>query len=72
MKTLKGTSESTFSPVDINFTLVVTDSEDKAYRFFETQNTGGVRLTGSDIIKTHYLRSIERHQQNDYARRWKQ
>lgn len=70
LKTLKQSSEPTFSATDVNFTLVVTDSEDEAYRFFETQNTGGVRLTGSDIIKAHHLRSIERQQQNHYARRW--
>ena len=42
----------------INFTLVVTQSEDEAYRFFETQNTGGVRLTGPQVIKAHHLRAI--------------
>ncbi|MFB4690149.1 DUF262 domain-containing protein [Enterobacter hormaechei subsp. steigerwaltii] len=70
LKVLRETSEPTFSPTDVNFTLVVTDSEDEAYRFFETQNTGGVRLTGPDIIKAHHLRSIEHQQQNYYARRW--
>ncbi len=43
---------------EINVTLVVTDSEDDAYTFFETQNTGGVRLSGVDIIKAHHLRAI--------------
>lgn len=42
----------------ISVTLVVTDSEDEAYSFFETQNTGGVRLKGPDIIKAHHLRAI--------------
>jgi hypothetical protein len=42
----------------INVTLVVTDSEDLAYTFFETQNTGGKRLSGPDIIKSHHLRAI--------------
>lgn len=48
-------------PIDlgrINVTLVVTDSEDLAYTFFETQNTGGKRLSGPDIIKSHHLRAI--------------
>lgn len=44
----------------INITLVVTDSEDEAYRFFETQNTGGVRLKGPDIIKAHHLNVIDK------------
>ncbi|SDF93708.1 Protein of unknown function DUF262 [Pedobacter terrae] len=43
----------------INVTLVVTDSEDLAYTFFETQNTGGKRLFGADIIKAHHLRAIK-------------
>jgi len=49
---------------------VVTRSEDDAYRFFETQNTGGVRLGGPDIIKAHHLRAIDRNKQNDFARKW--
>ena len=43
---------------NINVTLVVTDREDDAYTFFETQNTGGVRLSGVDIIKAYHLRAI--------------
>jgi len=54
----------------INITLVVTRSEDDAYRFFETQNTGGVRLSGPDIIKAHHLRAIDREQQNHFAQLW--
>jgi len=42
----------------LNVTLVVTNCEDDAYTFFETQNTGGVRLSGIDIIKAHHLRAI--------------
>lgn len=44
---------------DVSISLVVTDSEDEAYNFFETQNTGGVRLKGPDIIKAHHLRAID-------------
>ena len=60
----------TFDAAKINLTLVVTRSEDDAYRFFETQNTGGVRLSGPDIIKAHHLRAIERHNQNEFAAKW--
>lgn len=56
----------------VNITLVVTRSEDDAYHFFETQNTGGVRLGGPDIIKAHHLRATGRHQQNHYARLWEE
>lgn len=55
----------------INVTLVVTDNEDLAYTFFETQNTGGVRLSGSDILKAHHLRAIDSSKMVDYqARKW--
>src|SRR5690606_262463 len=45
---------------ELQFSLVITQSEDDAYRFFETQNTGGVRLAGPDIIKAHHLRAVDR------------
>ncbi|OPB30803.1 DUF262 domain-containing protein [Pseudomonas fluorescens] len=54
----------------INVTLVVTNREDDAYRFFETQNTSGVRLDGADIIKAYHLRSVTPATQNDFARTW--
>jgi hypothetical protein len=57
----------------INITLVVTASEDLAYTFFETQNTGGIRLSGSDIVKAHHLRAIPSKKILNYqARRWEQ
>lgn len=59
-----------FDANKINLTLVVTRSEDDAYRFFETQNTGGVRLSGPDIIKAHHLRAIEKSAQNQLASKW--
>lgn len=54
----------------MQFTLVITRSEDDAYLFFETQNTGGVRLGGPDIIKAHHLRAVEKAMQASFARRW--
>lgn len=57
----------------IHITLVVTNSEDEAYRFFETQNTGGVRLKGPDIIKAHHLNVIDKNMPNKtrhYAELW--
>lgn len=54
--------------------LVVTTSEDDAYKFFETQNTGGVRLSGGDIVKAYHLRAINSEQQKIhqtfYAKKW--
>ncbi|WP_420789210.1 DUF262 domain-containing protein [Shewanella algae] len=54
----------------IQFSLVVTESEDDAYRFFETQNTGGVRLGGPDIIKAHHLRAVPKVHQTRFALQW--
>lgn len=55
----------------INVTVVITDSEDMAYNFFETLNTGGKRLGGTDILKAHHLRSIsDIEQRNSYAVKW--
>lgn len=57
----------------INITLVVTSTEDLAYTFFETQNTGGIRLSGSDIVKAHHLRAIPTKKIVNYqSRRWEQ
>ncbi|MFV5369724.1 DUF262 domain-containing protein [Acinetobacter junii] len=55
---------------NIVVSLVVTESEDDAYKFFETQNTGGVRLTGPDIIKAHHLRAVPEDYRNHYAKQW--
>ena len=60
------------NPNEINITLVITRREDDAYTFFETQNTGGVRLNGVDIIKAHHLRAIpvQGGRQDTYAHTW--
>lgn len=55
----------------LNITLVVTSTEDLAYTFFETFNTGGIRLSGGDIVKAHHLRAIQGKKLVNYqARRW--
>lgn len=57
----------------LQFSLVITRSEDQAYQFFETQNTGGVRLNGDQIIKAHHLRAIgekDKPSVDHFARRW--
>lgn len=54
----------------LQFTLVITQTEDDAYRFFETQNTGGVRLGGTDIIKAHHLRAVHPLNQKTFAKQW--
>lgn len=57
----------------LNITLVITDNEDDAYTFFETQNTGGKRLSGSDIVKAHHLRAVNgKYAIAEKARKWEQ
>lgn len=55
---------------NIELSVVMTNSEDDAYRFFETQNTGGVRLSGADIIKAHHLRALKETHRGPYAKQW--
>ena len=58
---------------DINVTIVVVKNEDLAYSFFETLNTGGKRLSGTDILKAHHLRSITKiSERNNYAYNWEE
>jgi hypothetical protein len=55
----------------INVTTVITESEDMAYNFFETLNTGGKRLGGTDILKAHHLRSVtDNEDRNSFAFQW--
>lgn len=57
----------------LQFSVVITYSEDEAYHFFETQNTAGVRLSGDQIIKAHHLRAVAQADSariDPYARRW--
>lgn len=54
----------------INITVIITPSQDEAYNFFETLNTGGVRLTGTQIIKAHHLRSVPNQKAAFYAILW--
>ena len=54
----------------INVTIIKTKNEDQAYNFFETLNTGGVRLSGTDILKAHHLRSISNGKIKEFAKNW--
>lgn len=54
----------------INVTIIITEDEDQAYNFFETLNTGGVRLSGTDILKAHHLRSVHESSMKDFAKDW--
>ena len=57
---------------EINVTVITTTSLDDAYTFFETINTGGVRLSGVDIIKAHHIKTVSRDQLDICASAWEQ
>lgn len=69
-------SNNNFKKIDlnsINVTIVIVENEDLAYSFFETLNTGGKRLSGTDILKAHHLRSITKvAERNTYAYNWEE
>lgn len=58
----------------IKFTFIITDSEDLAFTFFDTQNNRGVKLYPTDLLKAFHLRSIGNAAfvdiQTDCAQRW--
>ena len=54
---------------DLNITTIITTSEDLAYNFFETLNTGGVKLSGTDILKAHHLRVLK-NEMKPFAIEW--
>lgn len=58
----------------ISFTFVITDSEDLAFTFFDTQNNRGVKLSTTDLLKAYHLRAIDGEKkeslQRDNAKDW--
>ncbi|TYR73453.1 DUF262 domain-containing protein [Rossellomorea vietnamensis] len=43
---------------EIQFTFIITSSEDLAFTFFDTQNNRGVKLNATDLLKAYHLREI--------------
>jgi uncharacterized protein with ParB-like and HNH nuclease domain len=41
------------------FTVIVTQSEDDAFAFFDTQNNRGVKLSAVDFLKSYHLKSLK-------------
>ena len=55
----------------LNFTLIVTHSEDDAFTFFDTQNNRGIKLGATDFLKAYHLRAISSEiLQEQCARQW--
>ena len=43
----------------IEFTKIITHSEDDAFTFFDTQNNRGIKLSATDFLKAYHLRAIK-------------
>lgn len=55
----------------LNFTLIITHTEDDAFTFFDTQNNRGVKLGSTDFLKAYHLRAIRSIELQDLsARQW--
>lgn len=55
----------------LEFTVVTTTNQDDAFIFFDTQNSRGVKLKATELLKAHHLREIDGIcGQTEAAKRW--
>ena len=55
----------------LKFTVIITNSQDEAFTFFDTQNSRGVKLKAIDLLKAHHLRAInDNERQKVSAKKW--
>lgn len=54
----------------LQFTLIVSDSEDNAFSFFDSQNNRGVSLGVDDYLKAYHLRAMPEVNQASMATKW--
>lgn len=53
------------------FSVIITESQDEAFTFFDTQNSRGVKLKAIDLLKAHHLRAIrDNERQKISAKKW--
>lgn len=57
---------------DLAFSVIVTNRQDDAFSFFETQNNRGVKLGAADYLKSFHLRELreEEGKQVSFAKQW--
>lgn len=57
---------------DLAFSVIVTNRQDDAFSFFETQNNRGVKLGAADYLKSFHLRELreEEGKQVVFAKQW--
>jgi hypothetical protein len=55
----------------LRFTLILSDNEDNAFAFFDSQNNRGVTLGADDFLKAYHLREVHsEHLQEHLAQEW--
>jgi hypothetical protein len=54
----------------LDFTLIVSDNQDHAFSFFDSQNNRGVSLGVDDYLKAFHLRALPEHLQAKRAKTW--
>ncbi len=42
----------------LEFTIIITTTEDEAFTFFDTQNNRGIKLSATDFLKAYHLRAV--------------
>lgn len=57
---------------DLAFSIIVTNKQDDAFSFFETQNNRGVKLGAADYLKSFHLRELRKEEgkQVAFAKQW--
>lgn len=57
----------------LRLTIIISDNEDNAFAFFDSQNNRGVSLSADDYLKAYHLRAIESEElQEQVAQEWEQ
>lgn len=54
------------------FTVIITNSQDEAFTFFDSQNSRGVTLSAVDFLKSYHLRELKKDEdlQRIFAKQW--
>lgn len=54
----------------LEFTVIVSDNQDHAFAFFDSQNNRGVSLGVDDYLKAYHLRALPENLQKEKAKNW--
>lgn len=54
----------------LEFTVIVSDNQDHAFAFFDSQNNRGINLGVDDYLKAYHLRALPENLQEEKAKNW--